>query len=127
MLLKCCSWSCKRYPGFDGAETGYYGTMHYLLFYDFVPDYLERRGEFRAEHLSLAWEAHARGELVLAGALADPVDGAVLLFESESSEIAERFAEADPYVRAGLVTAWRVRAWTTVVGDRATAPIKLVG
>lgn len=101
--------------------------MHYLLFYDFVPDYLERRGEFRAEHLSLAWEAHARGELVLAGALADPVDGAVLLFESESSEIAERFAEADPYVRAGLVTAWRVRAWTTVVGDRATAPIKLVG
>lgn len=48
--------------------------MHYLLFYDYAPDYLERRAQFREEHLALAWEAQARGELVLAGALAEPAD-----------------------------------------------------
>src|SRR5919204_3524302 len=97
--------------------------MHYLLFYDVVPDYVERRAAFRAEHLSLAWAAHARGELLLAGALADPVDGAVLLFRGESPAAAEAFAAADPYVRHGLVTRWRVRAWTTVVGGGAAVPL----
>jgi uncharacterized protein len=98
--------------------------VHYLLFYDAAPDYLARRGEFRAEHLALAWAAHARGELVLGGALADPVDGAVLLFKGESPAVAERFVAADPYVKNGLVTRWRVRPWTTVVGDGATAPVR---
>lgn len=90
--------------------------MHYLLFYDAAPDYVERRAAFRAEHLKLARDAHARGELVLAGALADPVDGAVLLFRADSPEPAEAFARADPYVRQGLVRSWRVREWNTVVG-----------
>lgn len=96
--------------------------MHYLLLYDVVPDYVERRAPFRAEHLALARAAHARGELVLGGALADPVDGAVLLFRADSPAPAEAFARADPYVRNGLVTRWRVRTWTTVIGDDAQVP-----
>jgi uncharacterized protein len=97
--------------------------MHYLLFYDVARDYVERRAAFRSEHLRLAREAQARGELVLGGALADPVDGAVLLFRGESRSVAEAFARADPYVRNGLVAAWRVREWTTVVGDGAAAAL----
>ena len=93
--------------------------MHYLLIYDVVPDYVARRAAYRAEHLALARAAHERGELVLGGALADPVDGAVLLFHGDSPAAAEAFAAADPYVRNGLVTRWRVRPWTTVVGDCA--------
>lgn len=97
--------------------------MHYLLLYDVVPDYVERRAPLRAEHLALARAAHARGDLVLGGALADPVDGAVLLFRGDSPAAAEAFAAADPYVRHGLVTRWRVRTWTTVVGDDAAVPV----
>jgi uncharacterized protein len=97
--------------------------MHYLLFYDVVGDYVVRRTAFRAEHLAQARAAVERGELVLGGALADPVDGAVLLFRGESAAVAERFAATDPYVTNGLVTRWRVRQWTTVVGkDAALAP-----
>jgi uncharacterized protein YciI len=96
--------------------------MHYLLFYDVVPDYVERRAPLRAEHLALAQAAYARGELVLGGALADPVDGAVLVFRGDSPTAAEAFVAADPYVRHGLVTRWRVRAWTTVIGDGASPP-----
>jgi len=97
--------------------------MHYLLFYDLAPDYLKRRAEFRTEHLKLAWEAHQRGDLVLAGALAEPADRAVFLFEGSSAKAAEAFAESDPYVRNGIVTDWRVRPWTTVVGEGAASPV----
>lgn len=98
--------------------------MHYLLFYDVVPDYVERRAAFRAQHLALARQAAERGELVLGGALADPVDGAILLFRGDSPAVAEAFAANDPYVRNGLVTRWYVRAWNTVVGEGASNPVR---
>lgn len=98
--------------------------MHYLLFYEATSDYLERRAEYRREHLALAWQAHERGELVLGGALAEPVDGAVLLFQGSSADAAEEFAHKDPYVRHGLIRSWRVRPWTTVVGDQASTPVR---
>ncbi|UFS69039.1 YciI family protein [Geomonas sp. RF6] len=98
--------------------------MHYLLFYEVTPDYLQRRAEYRDEHLALAWQAQERGELILGGALADPADCAVLLFEADSDEVVKNFVAADPYVKNGLVSSWRVRQWTTVVGDDATSPVR---
>ena len=98
--------------------------MHYLLCYDLASDYLERRGEFRTEHLKLAWEARERGEIIVAGALQDPADMAVLMFQGESPDVAERFAKADPYVINGLVTGYRVRQWNTVVGEMAFTPVR---
>jgi uncharacterized protein YciI len=98
--------------------------MHYLLFYDYAPDYLERRGALRGEHLKLAWAAHERGELLLGGALADPADTGVLFFQGDSPDVVERFVAADPYVRDGLVVSWRVRRWDTVVGEGATSPVR---
>jgi uncharacterized protein YciI len=97
---------------------------HFLLFYEAGPDYLERRSLFRANHLGHAWAAYARGELIIAGALADPVDGAVLLFAGEDRSVAEDFARADPYVTEGLVVRWHVREWTTVIGDLAASPVR---
>jgi hypothetical protein len=98
--------------------------MHYLLFYEYASDYMERRDEFRTEHLTLAWQSQARGELILAGVVADPVDGAVLLFRADSPKIVEAFVAADPYVKNGLVTQWRVRPWNTVVGEDASNPVR---
>jgi hypothetical protein len=97
--------------------------MHFLLMYEVSQEYLARRAEFRAAHLKLAWSANERGELLLAGALANPVDGAMLLFKGESAAVAENFAKADPYVMNGLVTGWKVRQWDTVAGDECTTPI----
>lgn len=97
--------------------------MHYLLLYDYVPDIVERRGPHRAAHLAHARAAVDRGELVLGGALANPVDGAVLLFRGDSPDRIEAFAQTDPYVLNGLVTRWRVREWTTVVGRDAAVTL----
>jgi hypothetical protein len=84
---------------------------------------VERRVPLRRAHLTHAHAAAARGELVLAGALADPPDGAVLVFRGGSAAAAEAFARADPYVLNGLVKAWRVRQWATVVGRDAEVPL----
>jgi uncharacterized protein len=98
--------------------------VHFLLFYDYAPDYLERRQAFRSSHLALAWQAHERGELILGGALADPTDQGVLLFQADSPAVAEQFARADPYVQNGVVVRFRVRPWTTVVGAQAATPVR---
>ena len=96
---------------------------HFLLFYEVASDYLARRAALRDAHLSKAWASHRRGELQLGGALADPVDGAVLLFRGETAAVAEQFAREDPYVVSGLVERWRVREWTTVAGADAAQPV----
>ena len=97
---------------------------HFLLFYDLSDDYMARRGEFRHAHLTLAWDAHGRGDLVLGGALADPADTALLMFRGETAAVAEDFAKNDPYVTNGLVKSWRVRQWTTVAGELAATPVR---
>jgi uncharacterized protein YciI len=91
--------------------------MHYLLFYEAGADYAERRKPFRDAHLAYARAAVERGELVLGGAFANPIDGALLLFRGDSPAAAEQFAKNDPYVVNDVVTRWYVREWTTVVGN----------
>lgn len=94
---------------------------HWLLRYALAPDYLARRPEHRDAHLAAAWAAAGRGELLLGGAVGDPVEEALLLFTSRVA--AEAFAAADPYVLHGLVTGWRVLPWATVVGAEAATPV----
>ena len=89
--------------------------MYYLLLYDVVDEFTERRAPYRDEHLKRARAASDNGELLLAGAFADPADGAALVFRGGDQSVAERFAVNDPYVTAGLVKHWTVRKWTVVV------------
>jgi hypothetical protein len=90
--------------------------MYWILFYDYVDDYMERRTPIRPEHFGLANEFRDRGELVIAGAFADPADGAALVFKADSRDTVEAFIARDPYVRDGLVSGWRIREWTVVLG-----------
>jgi uncharacterized protein YciI len=98
-------------------------SVHYLLTYDVVSDYVARRAPLRAAHIALARAAVERGELVLGGALGSPPDAVALLFQGDSPAAAEEFARHDPYVQNGLVTAWKVREWTTVVGKDAAVAL----
>jgi uncharacterized protein len=97
--------------------------VHHLLIYDVAPDYLARRGEFRNAHLKWAWQAADRGELVLGGAVGDPVESSLLLFKCDSPEVPAAFAKGDPYVLNGIVLHWRVSPWNTVVGPDCSNPI----
>ena len=89
--------------------------MHLVLEYTLADDYLRRRAALREEHLALLRAAHERGELLMAGALPDPHDRALLVWTAPR-EVVEGFAESDPYVVQGLVTGWTIRPWAVVVG-----------
>jgi uncharacterized protein len=90
---------------------------YFALFYEVVDDFVARRVPFRAEHLRLAGEAHNRGEIVLAGALAEPADTALIIFHCADKSVPQHFARRDPYVVNDLVKKWTVRPWTVVVGQ----------
>lgn len=89
---------------------------YFVLSYTVVDDFIERRLEYRPRHLELARAAAERGELRLGGKLADPAEGALLVFRASDRSVAEAFARADPYVENGLVSSWSVREWTVVIG-----------
>ena len=89
---------------------------YFALRYRVVSDYVERRAAFRTDHLALAAAAKARGELLLGGALADPVDEALLVWRCADRAPIEAFVAADPYVTNGLVTHWEIRPWSVAIG-----------
>lgn len=91
--------------------------MYYILFYKTIDNYIEKRAKYRAEHLQLAQEAYKNSSLVMAGALDEPADQAVLIFKGDSKKVAEDFAENDPYVKNGLIAEWSVRPWKVVIGN----------
>ncbi len=99
-------------------------SKHYLLFYEVGEDYASKRAPLRNQHLEKAWKASERGELLLGGALGNPLDGALLLFRGDSPEVAESFARTDPYVTSGAVKRWYVREWATVAGEYAANPVR---
>ena len=91
--------------------------MYFILLYEVIDDYINKRAPFREEHLRIANEAVEKGQLLLGGAFNNPVDGAALVFNTDDRSIVENFAKNDPYVKNGLITDWKVREWTVVIGS----------
>ncbi|MDR1990726.1 MAG: YciI family protein [Acidobacteriaceae bacterium] len=89
---------------------------HFVLLYDYIEDNVARRAPIRPAHLALVNDAHSRGELVMAGPLGDPHEGALLIFNVDHREAVEQFVQRDPYVQHGVVTRWRIVPWTVVSG-----------
>lgn len=89
---------------------------YFALQYEVVDDFANKRTPFRPAHLKEVREAHERGEIVMAGALAEPSE-ALIIFRGADKSTAEGFAKNDPYVKNGLVQNWTVRQWTVVVGQ----------
>src|SRR5260370_305691 len=88
---------------------------YYALFYEVVDNFIDRRVPFRQEHLRLANEARQRGEIVFAGALAEPSDRALIVFHVDDKSRVEAFARKYPYVINGLAQKWEVRPSNAVV------------
>ena len=87
---------------------------HLLLLYDYVEDILERRAPHREAHLARIAEWIDARRMTMAGALGDPPTGGAFVLPGADPAEAERFAEGDPYVLAGLVTGRRILPGTVV-------------
>jgi len=92
---------------------------HYVLLYEVVENFVERRAPHREAHLKLVRTATDRGELILAGALGDPPTRALLVFRGVDRAAVVAFAGADPYVLSGLVLRWEAQPWAVVAGGAA--------
>ena len=91
--------------------------MHYILHYEYVDNILEKRQPFRNEHLALLNHYVSKGEVLLGGALCDPVDSSITVFQVKNRSVVEKFVAQDPYVNNGLITNWQIREWNVVVGS----------
>jgi uncharacterized protein len=87
----------------------------HILFYEYVPDVVERRAPHREGHLALIRRWHDEGRIVMAGGLGDPPHaGLIVLRADDPQAAAEAFVAEDPYQPAGLVTSWRVEPFLNV-------------
>jgi hypothetical protein len=87
----------------------------HILFYEYVPDVVERRAPYREGHLGLINRWHDDGRIVMAGGIGDPVHaGMIVLRADDPQAAAEAFVAEDPYQPAGLVTSWRVEPFLNV-------------
>jgi uncharacterized protein len=89
-------------------------AAHHLLIYDYVENMLERRAPHREAHLARIRAEREAGRITLAGALGDPPTGAAIVWRGVDADWIEAWVPGDPYVEAGLVTAWRVEPWKLV-------------
>lgn len=79
----------------------------YALIYKYVQGMAEKRIPYRNNHLEYAKLAEGKG-LLLGGALQDPIDTGILLFEAEESFVKD-YAANDPYTTNGLVESFSIR------------------
>lgn len=96
------------------AASGSPEPIYHVLQYTYVPDILERRDPYRAEHLQGAKDMAAERKIVMAGALTDPVDGAIFVFRNVGRDEIEAFVKKDPYVVNGLVPEYHIRPYMVV-------------
>ncbi len=98
--------------------------MYYLLRYHYVDDMATLREPHRAAHLSRLWQEADAGRVTLAGVAGEAGREAVIMWDVEDPAVVSAFAEADPYMMAGLITSYDVMPWRTVVGENAQFPVR---
>jgi uncharacterized protein YciI len=69
-----------------------------------------------AAHIARSKVFHERGDLLMGGAFLDqpeaPVSTMAILV---SRQVAEEYAQGDPFVLKGMVSAWTVREWANML------------
>jgi uncharacterized protein len=75
----------------------------------------------RKGHLKFLREQGDRGRLVMAGRLTDGL-GALIVWNVESIEEAQKLAVEDPYAKAGLVT-YTLREWAPIFDYTKSPPV----
>ncbi len=98
--------------------------MYYAIMAQDIEDSLEQRLQARPEHLARLEDLKTQGRLLLAGPLPaidseDPgpagFTGSLVVAEFESLDAAKRWADVDPYVKAGVYRQVQVKPFKKVL------------
>ena len=90
-------------------------VLEYVYASSSMEELVALRAPHRDKHLTHARCWAASGRLLMGGAFGDLPTGGMLIFAGATKDEVTAFAEADPYVRAGVVRRYSVRPWTVVV------------
>jgi len=93
--------------------------MYFIILAEDKPDSLEVRMKNRPAHLVYA---QAQGCVILAGPLLtegeNPVPrGSMLIIDTPDRAAAEKFADGDPYAKAGLFARVDIKSWMPALGS----------
>lgn len=89
--------------------------IKYVLEYVYVADILEKRTQYRPDHIALAEKYCKEGTIVSGGPFTPPT-GALFVFSADGKETVEQFVKSDPYYSAGLITNYSIKEWNVVIG-----------
>jgi uncharacterized protein YciI len=88
----------------------------YVTFYETGPDALDLIPVHYPAHKTRVEEFAARGDLLMVGTFADPIEeGSMAVFRSRDA--AEEFVAGDPFVTSGAVGNWYLREWNEVLTE----------
>lgn len=98
--------------------------MYYAIMSEDVPDSLELRKGVRSDHIARLESLRDEGRLLVAGPFpaldtTDPGEagftGSLVIAEFDSLEDAQAWADADPYVKAGVYRSVMVKPYKPVL------------
>ena len=90
--------------------------MVYILTYEYVEDYLEKRKPHRKDHFDHVSPYIKSGNLLLGGATANPADKGIIIYKGLTKDQIQDIVKNDPYYKAGIIKHFSIREWTVVVG-----------
>lgn len=113
---------------FNSSPASFNQSTYHVLFYEYVPNILEKRVPYRPDHFEHAMNLVEKGHLQLGGAWGTSgdndssdtsnqhIDGACFVLKAMRKEEIEHFVQNDPYFVNGLVPDYQIRPWNVVVG-----------
>ncbi|MBF0110063.1 MAG: YciI family protein [Magnetococcales bacterium] len=97
--------------------------MLYAIIGEDVPDSLQKRLSVRPAHLERLESLQRAGRLLVAGPFpreaGEGFTGSLIVADFSSLEEAQRWADADPYIQAGVYSSVAVKPFKKVFGPAA--------
>lgn len=94
--------------------------MKFAAIIEYIQD-KDKIQQIRPTHREYQRSLLAAGKLAAAGPFTDD-SGALIVYEAESKEAAEKILQADPFCQNGVFVKYVLRPWNTVMANRELFP-----
>jgi uncharacterized protein YciI len=89
-----------------------------------IIEYLQDKNkvsEIRPAHRAYLTGLKEKGQIAATGPFTDDT-GALIIYEANSKEEAEKLIKADPFCQNGIFLKWQLRPWNPVIANRELFP-----
>ena len=94
--------------------------MKYAAVIEYITD-KDKIQSVRPVHRQYLATLKAAGQLAASGPFTDDY-GALIIYEADSKEAAEKLLQGDPFHQNGIFVRWVIRPWNPVIANRELFP-----